>query len=552
VSLTPPDRRVVTFYSYKGGVGRSMAMANVAYRLANTHGLNVIAVDWDLEAPGLHRFFGVSRDDAVKVGGVLDYFIAWRDAVRRKSPEAPPEVRDVAERRDNGGWIIPIKDEPHRPRFGSVSLLLAGRMDKAYDDRLASLHWDDFYEKDHGALAVETLREKLVGKADVVLIDSRTGLSDTGGVCSIQIPDGVVLITAPNQQSIEGTEIVARSIAKATVMERADRKRVRVWLAVGRISSVEETYLAGQWFEKHKDWFEKGRVDGLWRREDHMDGLRTHMIPQRARWAFDEVVLNEATMVDPKDPLVVAYEELTSTLLGWMRKEPPLIREQNKEADPPPSSIEKLEQEVKHAEERGDMLGVAFTLMDLASALNTAHRTLEGVRKLDRAIAIFASRGARSQHMHALGMSAHLLMIEDRQDEAHEAFSRLVEVSRELGHKKTEAEALTNLAAIRALQGHAEEAIRLFDEACAADRDESMRYPAIFRPVIHALYQSGRGDAVGLLRDTVNSAHEKANAEQEKSAISVLLEMTADAPLPDDLALRARLAELDAAWSTPR
>jgi hypothetical protein len=79
-----------------------------------------------------------------------------------------------------------------------------------------------------------------------------------------------------------------------------------------------------------------------------------------------------------------------------------------------------------------------------------------------------------------------------------------------------------------------------------------MRYPAIFRPVIHALYQSGRGDAVGLLRDTVNSAHEKANAEQEKSAISVLLEMTADAPLPDDLALRARLAELDAAWSTPR
>src|SRR5215468_7238933 len=49
VSMTPPDRRVITFYSYKGGVGRTMALANVAYRLANTHGLKVIAVDWDLE-----------------------------------------------------------------------------------------------------------------------------------------------------------------------------------------------------------------------------------------------------------------------------------------------------------------------------------------------------------------------------------------------------------------------------------------------------------------------------------------------------------------------
>ena len=48
--------RVVTFYSFKGGTGRSMAVANVAWILAS-RGQRVLVIDWDLEAPGLHRYF---------------------------------------------------------------------------------------------------------------------------------------------------------------------------------------------------------------------------------------------------------------------------------------------------------------------------------------------------------------------------------------------------------------------------------------------------------------------------------------------------------------
>src|SRR4051794_13247188 len=52
-SVEPPRNRglVYTFYSYKGGVGRSMALANVAVLLARS-GKKVLVVDWDLEAPG--------------------------------------------------------------------------------------------------------------------------------------------------------------------------------------------------------------------------------------------------------------------------------------------------------------------------------------------------------------------------------------------------------------------------------------------------------------------------------------------------------------------
>ena len=60
--------RIITFYSYKGGTGRSMALANVACLLARgvrghsgqsaTPDQRVLVIDWDLEAPGLHRYFG--------------------------------------------------------------------------------------------------------------------------------------------------------------------------------------------------------------------------------------------------------------------------------------------------------------------------------------------------------------------------------------------------------------------------------------------------------------------------------------------------------------
>ena len=54
---------IVTFYSYKGGVGRSMALANLAVIAARDYSLNVVVVDRDLEAPGLHRYFGVPDKD---------------------------------------------------------------------------------------------------------------------------------------------------------------------------------------------------------------------------------------------------------------------------------------------------------------------------------------------------------------------------------------------------------------------------------------------------------------------------------------------------------
>ena len=59
---------ITTFYSFKGGVGRTMALVNVAYELVR-RGRRVLAVDFDLEAPGLETF-DLLRPDTPTPGGV--------------------------------------------------------------------------------------------------------------------------------------------------------------------------------------------------------------------------------------------------------------------------------------------------------------------------------------------------------------------------------------------------------------------------------------------------------------------------------------------------
>jgi Mrp family chromosome partitioning ATPase len=64
----------LTFYSYKGGVGRSLLLAKAALFLAS-RGKRVVALDFDFEAPGLHYKFDVASE-AVATGGVVPYLVA--------------------------------------------------------------------------------------------------------------------------------------------------------------------------------------------------------------------------------------------------------------------------------------------------------------------------------------------------------------------------------------------------------------------------------------------------------------------------------------------
>src|SRR5262249_2024442 len=71
------------FYSYKGGTGRSMALANVGWILASA-GKRVLLIDWDFEAPGLHRYLHpfLADPELASTPGLIDYFVDVNVAAR--------------------------------------------------------------------------------------------------------------------------------------------------------------------------------------------------------------------------------------------------------------------------------------------------------------------------------------------------------------------------------------------------------------------------------------------------------------------------------------
>lgn len=94
----------VTFYSFKGGVGRTLALANVGLELART-GRRVLLVDFDLEAPGLDTFDLLRPKEPCP--GLVEYVHDFSQD--KSSPDARDYIYEVpgVGQRDGRLWIMP-------------------------------------------------------------------------------------------------------------------------------------------------------------------------------------------------------------------------------------------------------------------------------------------------------------------------------------------------------------------------------------------------------------------------------------------------------------
>jgi hypothetical protein len=194
--------RIVTFYSYKGGTGRTMAAANMAWVLAS-NGNRVLLIDWDLESPGLHRYLRpfLADPDLTGSGGLIEslYDMAGYSAAR---PEGLPDLLL--------NKVVPVKWK--FSAGGSIDFLAAGQQDGVYQRRVNTFDWGKFYKRHDAGRLIENLRSSLKGNYDYVLIDSRTGISDASGICTVHMPDLLAVFFTLNHQSIEGSAAMAASI----------------------------------------------------------------------------------------------------------------------------------------------------------------------------------------------------------------------------------------------------------------------------------------------------------------------------------------------------
>jgi cellulose biosynthesis protein BcsQ len=181
---------VATFYSLRGGVGRSTALAYTAWVLAD-HGKKVVCADLDLEAPGLAALF----DKESEIGedqGIVDLLISIDQG---NEPDVSKHLIRVSEKHE-------------------LYCLPAGIPDADYARKLSFIDPEAWYREERNPLRelLELIGKKLPFKPDVVLLDSRTGITRLSGPLLFDLADLAFIVFFPHPQTRKGTEGLVRAL----------------------------------------------------------------------------------------------------------------------------------------------------------------------------------------------------------------------------------------------------------------------------------------------------------------------------------------------------
>ncbi|HXI23199.1 MAG TPA: discoidin domain-containing protein [Pyrinomonadaceae bacterium] len=192
------------------------------------------------KAPGLMEYIGKASEiyrSAMPDGGL--------DEARADLSEACRIYEQIRHHKENDfeSLVLPVDGQPN------LNLLKAGAEGGDYSDRVRDFKWDDFYHK-YGSFFTH-FREHLMEDYDYILIDSRTGLTDTSGICTRVMPEKMVGVFAPNFQNIFGLKNVIRQ-SEQYRRNATDSRTLVVFPLASRIASGAE--------KLRKIWWKGGEV----------------------------------------------------------------------------------------------------------------------------------------------------------------------------------------------------------------------------------------------------------------------------------------------------
>ena len=326
---------VTTFYSFKGGVGRTMALVNAAVTLA-LRGRRVLVVDFDVEAPGLDTFDVLQTREAVP--GVIDFVTRYLDS--GQAPDVTDYIGACPEIGDEGGqlWIMPSgKSDSYAANFNQVD-------------------WGELYERQEGYLLFEDLKEQWnqVLRPDYVLIDSRTGHTDACGICTRQLPDSVVVFFFPNEQNLRGLNEVVGDIRSEADEPR--NKTIELHFVMSNVPDLDD-----------EDQILKKKIDAF---QDRLGFRREPMVIHR----YDSLsLLNQVVFAKdrPRSRLAKEYEEIVREISSrnWQDRDGALEyirrsgRRWRRAGDDPATAREAMLKEIEKA--HADDGTVLFRLAEL-------------------------------------------------------------------------------------------------------------------------------------------------------------------------------------------
>ena len=535
---------VVTFYSYKGGTGRTMALSNIAVLLARQQNATapVLMIDWDLEAPSLHHYF----DHHEERPGVLELFEACREQLMRRRGAGTLDQETLAQQvLADVGWEQYVS----RVDQGSqLYLMRAGRFDDSYGERLAAMRWDELF--DSCPALFRCFADNLARHFRYVLVDSRTGRTDSAGICTTLLPRKLVVVFTPNKHSLEGVQAL---VTRATAYRRShedEQRPLLVYPLPSRIEMSDGTQRA-QW----RRGAPPQRILGYQPIFERLLGECYGMQQLSLDSYFDEVQLQQTRTLAHGEQLAVRMDQegdrfsLTRTFeafLDWLA-DGYFPWQSRREIQ-----LQATIGEARHVLDEG---GARALAQPLARDLNLLGELYRREGKLRQALDCFEEsmalrqRGLGEDHADTLASKANLavaLRMQGRLDEAQFLEECVVEARQRLlgaEHLDTLA-ARANLAATLAQQGRIAEALALQDMVLES-------YLRLLGPE-HLLTLTCRAGRADMLFQRGDTEHARIAQEQVLAGRKRLLGAEHSDTLRSKTALACtllRMQELDAARS---
>jgi MinD-like ATPase involved in chromosome partitioning or flagellar assembly len=204
-----------------------LALANAAVYLARL-GFRVAAIDFDLEAPGLHYKFSTNPDGiplAVNKG-VVDFVNAFMCEGSVTTPFSE--------------FTVTVNVPGSGERL--LTLIPAGQVPSAeYWSKLSRIDWHNlFYSKGaHGVQIFLELKARILDelRPDFLLVDSRTGITEMGGIATTLFADKVICLLSPTLENVEGARAVLRSLKRSR--RESDLPDLEILVAVSRLPRMK-------------------------------------------------------------------------------------------------------------------------------------------------------------------------------------------------------------------------------------------------------------------------------------------------------------------------
>ena len=191
----------VNFYSYKGGVGRTMIVAQFA-RLLAALGKRVVIADFDFDAPGVCAAFEIGLTGVR--GGFYELALNVLTDGRMDAAKRKALTQELNE------YLIDIPADDLINDKGSIQILPCGQIHEFWGG--LDPFWTKYFVEPEGggpskasSIIDNFLKPALInGGADYLLIDSRSGVTNYGKL-GWQIADRQVMLVCPNDESLEMT-----------------------------------------------------------------------------------------------------------------------------------------------------------------------------------------------------------------------------------------------------------------------------------------------------------------------------------------------------------